>query len=83
MDRSELSRMYAVATSRCNESLTEFYEQIHDMFGDPVNEMEHIDDSIKTIKKIIATELDLVKQACIQYNEIRQEHKGGGQEAEG
>ena len=71
MDRSKLSECYALASERSAEALTEFYEQIHDIFGEPISDLEHIDMSIRTIKKIVSTELDLIKQACVEYQEIQ------------
>lgn len=78
MDRLNLSECYSIASERAAEALTEFYEQIHDIFGEPIDDYEHIDLSIRTIKKVISNELDLVKQACIEYNEVRQANQGGG-----
>lgn len=77
MEKYKLSQCYALASERAAEAITEFYEQIHDIFGDPIDDIEHIDMSMRTIKKIIASELDLIKQSCIEYNEIRQKDQGG------
>lgn len=76
MDRYKLSECYALASERSAEALTEFYEQIHDIFGDPISDIEHIDMSLRTVKKIISTELDLVKQAAIEYEELKNPSDG-------
>jgi hypothetical protein len=51
--------------------MTELYEDLHDNKGNPLLDLESITDKINAYKRVVRTELDLIKSAVEQYDEDR------------
>ena len=71
MDTASVSKSYFTATSRVSALMTELYEDLHDNKGNPLLDLESITDKINAYKRVVRTELDLIKSAVEQYDEDR------------
>ena len=71
MDTASVSKSYFTATSRVSALMTELYEDLHDNKGNPLLNLELITDKINAYKRVVRTELDLIKSAVEQYDEDR------------
>ena len=71
MDTASVSKSYFTATSRVSDLMTELYEDLHDNKGNPLLDLELITDKINAYKRVVRTELDLIKSAVEQYDEDR------------
>lgn len=69
MDTASVSKSFFTATSRVQELMTDLYENLHDNDGNPLLDEELITDRINAYKRVVRTELDMVKSAVKQYNE--------------
>lgn len=69
MDTASVSKSFFTATSRVSDLMTELYEDLHDHKGSPLLDLESITDKINAYKRVVRTELDLIKSAVEQYNE--------------
>lgn len=71
MDAYKLSEMYALATKRMTAAMAQMYEDLHDEEGDPLETLEAVERAIADAKKQIQLEVDLIKQAVIEFQETR------------
>jgi len=69
MDTASVSKSYFTATSRVSSLMTELYEDLHDHKGNPILDLEEITNKINAYKRVVRTELDLIKSAVEQYEE--------------
>jgi hypothetical protein len=51
--------------------MTELYEDLHDYKGNPILDLEDITNKINAYKRVVRTELELIKSAVEQYDEDR------------
>jgi hypothetical protein len=51
--------------------MTELYEDLHDYKGRPLVDIERVTDKINAYKRVVRTELELIKSAVEQYEEDR------------
>ena len=67
----ELSRMYFVACSGIHDVVDQLYEALHVASdGSPKLNEEHVNELGSRSKKAIFLELDLIKTALAEFNEI-------------
>tara|TARA_R110000796_G_scaffold45496_2_gene110018 strand:- start:2020 stop:2244 length:225 start_codon:yes stop_codon:yes gene_type:complete len=69
MDTQYVSKSYFTATSRVNDLMTELYEDLHDYKGRPILDVKQVTDKINAYKRVVRTELELIKSAVEQYEE--------------
>jgi hypothetical protein len=69
MEKSDLSGIYYLATSRMAEAVNEVYERLHSDKGDPHTSLEMIYEITKIVKVNIDQECDLIRQALIEHHE--------------
>lgn len=69
MDTASVSKAYYTATARVCDLMTEMYEDLHDSKGNPLLDQETISYKINAYKRVVRSELELIKSAIEQYNE--------------
>jgi len=69
MDTKSVSKSYFTATSRVCALMTELYEDLHNKKGEPLTDIEDITHKINAYKRVVRTELELIKSAVEQYVE--------------
>jgi hypothetical protein len=69
MDTASVSKSFFTATSRVCSLMTELYEDLHDYKGEPLLDTEEITHKINAYKRVVRTELELIKSAVEQYEE--------------
>lgn len=67
MNEYKLSEMYAMATQRMADAVTELYEDLHNQDGRPIFKREKISEGMAKFRKAITLEIDLVKQAALEF----------------
>lgn len=71
MDTASVSKSFYTATARVCDLMTELYEDLHDSKGNPLTDEESITYKINAYKRVVRSELELIKSAVEQYNEDR------------
>lgn len=67
----ELSRSYSVATSRIHDVITDLYDGLHDQEGSPVHGVEDVYEMIRSVRKLINIEFDMIVSAVKEYSETK------------
>jgi hypothetical protein len=65
----ELGRSYAVATTRAHKLLTDFYEDLFDKDGNPIENPTEVATKLASFRQKLNLEFDLVKEAAYQFYE--------------
>ena len=69
MDIKSVSKSYCMALSMVHDLTSKMYEEIHDKDGNPILDEDYLYKKIQEYKKIVRTELDMIKSTATQYNE--------------
>jgi len=69
LTKEDLGASYRIATTRIHQLITDFYEDLFDVYGDPRTDPGNISNMISGIRVMINEELDLVKEASYQHFE--------------
>lgn len=69
MEKSELGRIFSIASSRIAESCSELYESLFDEEGQPLYDIDEINAHIRAFQRQVGVEADLIRQAIIEYKE--------------
>lgn len=73
MEISKLSEMYFIACDRVHQIIDDLYEALHEETGIPIRELEGVDDVMDGVRAAIYQELDLIKTAVREYEDLKQE----------
>ena len=73
MEISKLSEMYFIACDRVHDIIDDLYEALHEETGVPIRELEGVDDAMDGVRAAIYQELDLIKTAVGEYEDLKQE----------
>jgi len=73
MEISKLSEMYFIACDRVHQIIDDLYEALHEETGIPIRELEGVDDVMDGVRAAIYQELDLIKTAVGEYEDLKQE----------
>lgn len=71
MDRSRLSALYFLSTSRICDEAEELYERLHELSGEASIEKDKVLEFVKRFKSSVAIETDLIKEALHEYLETQ------------
>lgn len=68
MEASKLSKYYSIAAERCHKVLTEYYEACHEDNGDPITDVDLLQNVVTVTMVQLKHELDLSVEAVKEYN---------------
>jgi len=69
LTKMQLGRSYAIATTRAHRLLTDFYENLFDDKGDPIEHPGEIAKKLASFRQKLNLEFDFVKEAAYQHYE--------------
>jgi|TARA_R110000744_G_scaffold57615_1_gene120865 hypothetical protein len=70
MNRKELSKLYFDATVRMRYYVTAFYdENMHTEEGEPIDDLDEINQAILELRQATNIELDLVREASKEFKQ--------------
>jgi len=69
MEISNLADMYSMSTLMIHDIVTELYEDLHET-GEPTDSPEVVKELTDTALKKIRHELSLIKDVCLEYNDV-------------
>lgn len=69
--RASLGGVYFIALDRVQALTTELYEELFDKNGNPIEDLEKIVSAVMHYRKRVNIEIDMVKSACREVNEIK------------
>jgi hypothetical protein len=75
LTKEQLGTTYRVATVRLHDIVTEFYEDLFDIKGDPRTDPGNVANMISAIRISINLELDLIKEASYEHLEANSNDK--------
>lgn len=67
MTRNKLGNMYSIACINLSNELTELYEELFDEEGNPLTDLEAVNDRIKRYQKQVSLEADLIRQSIREH----------------
>lgn len=67
MTRDKLGNMYSIACINLSNELTELYEELFDEEGNPLTDLEAVNDRIKRYQKQVSLEADLIRQSIREH----------------
>ena len=76
--KEELGRSYAIATTRIHKLTASFYEDLFNRLGSPREHPAQIGGSIHAFRQQVNYELDLIKEASLQYHEANDQQQQEG-----
>ena len=59
--------MYSIACINLSNELTELYEELFDEEGNPLTDLEAVNDRIKRYQKQVSLEADLIRQSIREH----------------
>ena len=70
MDQKELSKLYFDATVRMRQYVTAFYDEyMHTDKGDPISNLDRINQAILELRQAMNIELDLIREASKEFKQ--------------
>tara|TARA_R110002074_G_scaffold28743_5_gene82815 strand:+ start:578 stop:799 length:222 start_codon:yes stop_codon:yes gene_type:complete len=72
MDLIKLSQLCSYSTQEIHRLTTELYEELHDAQGSPEIGWEKVILELRSYKTKVSLELDSIKTALNEYNELNQ-----------
>tara|TARA_R110002074_G_scaffold160473_1_gene317977 strand:+ start:7438 stop:7662 length:225 start_codon:yes stop_codon:yes gene_type:complete len=70
MTREKLSHLFSYSTQEIQVLTTALYESLHDDMGRPTNDWDGTLDEVKKYKKAVIMELESIKNALAEFNEL-------------
>tara|TARA_R110002096_G_scaffold9582_1_gene37753 strand:- start:445 stop:675 length:231 start_codon:yes stop_codon:yes gene_type:complete len=70
MEISKLSHYYWMACDRMHNIVDDLYEDLHDDYGVPLENKSRVDQAMEGVRVAILQELDLIKTAIHEYEDI-------------
>lgn len=68
MDRYDLGDIFSIATLRISKEVSELYEALFDDRGNPITDLEAVNEKIKWLQRQVGLEADLIRQSIKEYN---------------
>lgn len=69
LTKEELGISYRIATVRMHQLITEFYEDLFNILGDPRKDPAAISGISSSCRSQMEIEFDMIKEVCIEYME--------------
>lgn len=69
MKTSRLSQLFFIACDRIHQAVDDLYESIHSESGEPIRDLESIEDALTELKTAVYHELDLIKSAVDEHGD--------------
>lgn len=70
MTSEKLSYLFSYSTQEIQVLTTALYESLHDDMGSPTNDWDGTLDEVKKYKKAVIMELESIKNALKEFNEL-------------
>jgi len=69
MEKSKLSDAFSMCTLMMHDAVTDFYEDLHDVKGDPVTSVDYVTKKSDELKKRFINELQMVVDITLEFND--------------
>jgi len=69
MTKDKLSMMYMIATMRVHQVTSNMYESLHDLDGDPLEDVDAVKELITEFKKAVIEEISLALASTQEFTD--------------